>query len=382
MNRNVAIVGYGQTKYESNKDSSREKMVFDATKSTLKSAGLTKADIDTVIGASNDYLDGRTISNVHTVVPLGSDLKDESKVEMDGAFAALYAYMRILSGDHDVALVVGESMASCYPPYIPGILTLDVTYDYPMGFLNEISAAGLQARCYMDKYDVSEEEIAKVSVKNLKNAAKNPFALRQMPKITTKKVLNSKMLYSPIRELNAYPLTDGACGILLASEERAREITDNPVWIEGVGNCHDTYYLGERTLSGCDSLKLAAENAYEMAGIDNPKREIDLAEVHENFSHEELISYEVLGFCGEGEGKKLIDEGVTEMDGDLPVNPSGGALSANPLCATGLVRIAEAAMQIRGDAGEHQVKDVKTALAHGQNGISAQENVVFILRGE
>ena len=382
MDGKVAIVGYAQSKHEGNKDSSREMMIFDVVTDVLKMAGLSKADVDTVITAQNDYLDGRTISNMRTVEPVGAHLKDESKVEMDGAVAALYAYMRILSGDHDVALVVGSSMASTYPAYIPGILTLDVTYDYPMGLLNEVSAAALQAKCYMEKYGVSEEEIAKVSVKNLRNAAKNPFAMRQMPKITTKKVLGSKMLYSPIRELNAYPLTDGACGILLASEERAKEITDSPVWIEGVGNCQDVYHLGERTLSGCDSLKLAAENAYEMAGISNPKREIDLVEVSENFSHEELIFYEALGICKEGEGKKLIDDGITKIDGELPVNPSGGALSANPLCATGLIRIAEAAMQIRGEAGGHQVKDVRTSLAHGQTGICAQENVVFILGGE
>jgi len=382
MDGKVAIVGYAQSKHEGNKDSSREMMIFDVVTDVLKMAGLSKADVDTVITAQNDYLDGRTISNMRTVEPVGAHLKDESKVEMDGAVAALYAYMRILSGDHDVALVVGSSMASTYPAYIPGILTLDVTYDYPMGLLNEVSAAALQATCYMEKYGVSEEEIAKISVKNLRNAAKNPFAMRQMPKITTKKVLGSKMLYSPVRELNAYPLTDGACGILLASEERAKEITDSPVWIEGVGNCQDTYYLGERTLSGCDSLKLAAENAYEMAGISNPKREIDLVEVSENFSHEELIFYEALGLCKEGEGKKLIDDGVTDIDGELPVNPSGGALSANPLCATGLIRIAEATMQIRGEAGGHQVKDVRTSLAHGQTGICAQENVVFILGGE
>ena len=382
MDGKVAIVGYAQSKHEGNKDSSREMMIFDVVTDVLKMAGLSKADVDTVITAQNDYLDGRTISNMRTVEPVGAHLKDESKVEMDGAVAALYAYMRILSGDHDVALVVGSSMASTYPAYIPGILTLDVTYDYPMGLLNEVSAAALQATCYMEKYGVSEEEIAKISVKNLRNAAKNPFAMRQMPKITTKKVLGSKMLYSPVRELNAYPLTDGACGILLASEERAKEITDSPVWIEGVGNCQDTYYLGERTLSGCDSLKLAAENAYEMAGISNPKREIDLVEVSENFSHEELIFYEALGLCKEGEGKKLIDDGITDIDGELPVNPSGGALSANPLCATGLIRIAEATMQIRGEAGGHQVKDVRTSLAHGQTGICAQDNIVFILGGE
>ena len=346
-------------------------------------AGLTKAVGNNLLTAQNDYHDGRTISNVHTVAPMGADLKDESKVEMDsGAFAGLYAYMRILSEDFDVALVLGEDMASCCVPYMPGLLSLDVTYDYPMGLLNEISGAALQAGCYMNKHSVNESSIAKVSVKNLKNGSKNPFALRQMPGITVEEVLKSRMLYSPIRELNAYPLTDGACGILLAEENKAKEITDKPVWIKGVGNCHDTYHLGERTLFGCDSLKLAAERAYKMAGIDDPEKEIDLAEVHEKFSHEELIFYEALGFCGEGEGKKLIEDGITEMDGELPVNPSGGALSACPLCAAGLIRIAEAAMQIREEAGKHQVRDVKTALAHGQNGICAQENIVFILGGE
>lgn len=381
MERKVAIVACAQTEFEKKRNSSREMMVYEVTRDLLGMAGVSRDEVDTVISAQNDYLEGRTISNMRTVGPLGAYMKDESKVEMDGAFAAFYAYARILSGVHDVAVVAGESMASCYPPYLPMTWSLDTTFDRPNGFLNEISAAAIQAGVYMGRYGIGEEQAAGVSVKNLRNAAGNPCALRRMPDIELDDVLDSRMLYSPIRELNAYPLTDGACAILIASGEKARELTDKPVWIEGVGNCHGSYHLGDRDLAGCDSLKAAAGAAYRMAGIKDPLNEVDAVEVHENFSHEELIFYEALGFCGEGEGAALLEAGTTSMDGDLPVNPSGGCLAANALCAAGLVRIAEAAMQLRGEAGGHQVAgEVRTALAHGQNGICAQQNVVFILR--
>jgi acetyl-CoA C-acetyltransferase len=383
MDRRVAIVACAQTKYEQKKDCSREMMVYEVVRDLFGAAGISKSEVDTVISAQSDSLEGRTISNMRTVGPLGAYMKDESKVEMDGAFAAFYAYARILSGIHDVAVVAGESMASCYPPYLPGVWTLDPTFDRPNGFLNEISAAAIQAGSYMREYGVSEERVAGVSVKNLRNASLNPLALRKMPDVDVDDVMASKMLYSPIRELNSYPLTDGACAVLMAEEKKAKLITENPVWIEAIGSSSDSYYLGDRNLKGCDSLRAAANAAYGMAGIKDPGREIDVAELHENYSHEELIFYEALGLCEEGAGSMLLEGGTTGMDGDLPVNPSGGALSANPLCATGLIRIAEAAMQIRGEAGEHQLKgDVRTALAHGQNGLCAQQNMVFILRGE
>lgn len=382
MERRVAVVGYAQTKHEARIDSSREMMVYRVIRDLLAHSGVPKEEVDTVISAQNDSYEGRTISNMRTVGPLAAFMKDESKVEMDGAFAALYGYARVRSGIHDIAIVAGESMASCYPPYLPAVWALDPTFDRPNGFLNEISGAALQARSYMEAYGISDEQVAGVSVKNLANGAYNPFSLRKMTEVDTDTVLGSRMFYSPVRELNAYPLTDGACAIMLAGESRALEITDRPVWIEGVGNCNDPYYLGDRELSASDSMTSAAVAAYRMAGIKDPAREIDLAEVHENFSHEELIFYEALGFCERGRGAEFLQAGKTGLDGDIPVNASGGALAANPLCATGLIRIAEAAMQIRGEAGEHQVeKEVNTALAHGQNGLCAQQNVVFILRG-
>jgi acetyl-CoA C-acetyltransferase len=381
MEKEVAIVGYAQTSYELDSDASREILVLEVAEGALNSAGITRDDIDTVITANNDYLDGRTISNMRLVEPAGAWLKDESKVEMDGAYAALYAMMRILSGDHEVAMVIGVGQASVYATYIPGIMMLDPTFDRERGLLNEVSAAAFQARAYMDAYGIAEEQAAGVSVKNLRNAALNPLALRKMPDVTADEVLASRMLYSPVRELNAFPPSDGACALVLASADKAPDITDNPAWIRGVGFSHDSY-LTQRPLHKLEALKSAADSAYAMAGIDTSREEIDLAEIHENFSHEELMAYEALGFCDEGKGGEMLESGATRADGELPVNPSGGALSANAACAVGLARIAEAAMQVRGDAGEHQVQEVKTALAHGQTGPCAQENIVFILGGE
>ena len=379
--RRVAIVACAQSTYECPKDSSREMMVFDVVHELLRKAGITKRDVDTVISAQNDFLEGRTISNMRTVGPLGAYLKDESKVEMDGAWALLYAYARVLSGNHDIALVAGESMASCYPPYLPATWALDPTFDRPLGLLNELSAAALQAGYYIQAGGASEEQIAGVAAKNLANASRNPYALRRMPGVTAADVLSSKVLYSPIHELEAFPLTDGCCALLLACEEKANEMTDRPVWLAGVGSSSDTYFLGDRDLAASPSLEQAAAAAYKTAGIKDPARDIDLCELSENFAHEELIFYEALGLCPKGKGGEYLESGATRMEGSLPVNPSGGALAANPVCATGLARAAEVALQLRGEAGEHQLpQPVNTALAHGQNGLCAQHNIVFILR--
>lgn len=380
MDKEIAIIGYAQTPYEADAEASREVQVLRATRAALESAGITREQLDTVITANNDYLDGRTISNMRLVEPAGAWQKNESKVEMDGAYAVLYAVMRLLSGDHDIAMVVGESQASVYAGYVPGVMMLDPTFDRQRGLLNEVSAAALQARAYMHASGVSEEQIAGVAAKNLANAARNPLALRADAGADAAKVLASRMLYSPIRELMASPLCDGACAVVLATGKAAAK-AEKPVWIKGVGFSHDSY-LTERSLAEMTSLKDAAQRCYAMAGIEDPASQIDLAELHECFAHEELMAYEALGFCEAGGGGAFFDSGATRIDGSLPVNASGGALGANVVCAAGLARIIEAAMQIRGEAGEHQVRGVKTALAHGQTGICAQENIVFVLGGE
>ncbi len=381
MERKVAIVGYAQSRHQYDMQKTREEMVFEVCKEALRNAGILREELDTVITASTDFLDGRTISNVFLSMAVGAHLKDESKVEEDGALAAYYALMRILAGTHDVALVEAHTQAYTFSPHQISFYTLDPLLDRQVGLLNDVSAAAIQARMYMNDHGVSEEDLAMVSVKNLANAANNPSAQRKMPDLSVEEVLESKIYYDPIRELMISPISDGACAMVLASEEKAREITDNPVWIEGVGTCQ-AGYLRDRNLHRLDSLQSAAKVAYDMAGVRDPFAELDVLEVTERFSHEELMMYEALGLCREGKGKIFIEEGVTWMDGEVPVNPSGGALGADPVCATGLVRIIEAAKQIRGEADGYQIPGARRALAHGQFGICAQKSVVFVLGGE
>lgn len=380
MLRRVAIVGYAQSNHQHNMQKTREDMVFEVCKEALHHAGILREDLDTVITASTDFLDGRTISSVFLSMAVGAFLKDESKVEEDGTFALYYALMRILAGTHDVALVEAHTQGSTFNPHQVSFYTLDPLFDRQIGVLNDVAAAAIQARMYMNRYGVSEEHLAMAAVKNIANAARNPCAHRKMPDVSVKEVMNSKVFYDPIRELTMSPISDGACALVLASEERAREITDKPVWIEGVGSCQDPY-IRDRDISSMDSLRSAASVAYKMAGVKEPLSELGVAEISEKFAHEELMIYEALGLCQEGQGKNLIERGTTSRDGEMPVNPSGGALGADPVCATGLIRVVEAAKQIRGEADGYQVPGVRRALAHGQFGICAQKNMIFILGG-
>jgi acetyl-CoA C-acetyltransferase len=146
-----------------------------------------------------------------------------------------------------------------------------------------------------------------------------------------------------------------------------------------VSNCYETHYLGDRDLADCDALTKAAKKAYIMAGIRSPLRDVDVAEISEEYTYQELMWMEGLGFCDRGEAGRLIDRGVTKMGGRIPVNPSGGVLSGNPVNVAGLARVAEAVLQLRGEAGDRQVEGAKTALAHGVTGVCGQHQCVLIL---
>ncbi|MHA1842955.1 MAG: hypothetical protein ACTSWE_01640, partial [Promethearchaeota archaeon] len=195
----VGIVGYYQVKLYSDANYGRYEMIFEAVRGAMDMAGLKKKDITTVISCTNDYYDGRTISNCFTVEVGGAYLADESKAEMDGAHGVLYGLMRILSGNHKLAVVWGGSMPSCFPYHSARLYETDPTWERPVGYVNDITATGFQMRAYMEKYGVSAENIAHVAVKNHKNAAKNPLALQeaQLPDLTVQDVLNSEIYADP-----------------------------------------------------------------------------------------------------------------------------------------------------------------------------------------
>lgn len=376
--KKIGIVGIGMTKQERRKEAETvADMVFESVTEALEDAGMTIKDIDNFVTGCNDFWDGRTISSMAVGDATGAWDKNISCVEGDGAFVAFYGMTRILSGSFRTTLVTAHSKGSQSLPSLITNAMFDPIYTRPLG-LDAITSGALQARRYMDKYGITEEQCAKVSVKNHRNAKNNPYA--QMPMdISVDHVLNSRMLADPIKLLDASPITDGACAIILANEEMARNFSDNPVWLKGVGFCADAYHLGDRDLAECQSLEKAAKTAYKMAGIKNPFKEIDVAEIYDAFSYQELMWTEGLGFCEKGGGGRLIDSGETEMDGSMPVNPSGGCLSTHAVIAAGLIRIAEATLQIRGDAGMRQVPNVKAALAHGINGPCGQSHCVWIL---
>jgi len=375
----VGIVGFNQVKLYSDANYGRYEMIFEAVRGAIDKAGLKKKDITTVISCTNDYYDGRTISNCWTVEVGGGYLADESKCEMDGAHAVLYGLMRILSGNHKLAVIWGGSMPSCYPYHSARLYETDPTWERPLGYVNDITAGGFQMRAYMEKFGVSKEEIARIAVKNRKNAAKNPLALAesQNANITVQDVLNSDVYSDPVTELMVAQPCDGVAALLLAPERQALKITDNPVWITGVGYSQDTYYLGERDLSVSKSMEIASKTALNAAGIKNPKNEIDVAELFEAYAHEELIFTEALGLAEKGKAASFN----SEINGELAINPSGGAIGGNPPCATGLIRIIEAAKQLRGEANGYQVKGAKKAIASGQIGMCAQNNILFVLEG-
>ena len=375
----VGIVGYNQVKLHSDANYGRYEMIFEAVRGAIDSAGLKKKDITTAISCTNDYYDGRTISNCYTVEVGGGYMTDESKVEMDGAHAVLYGLMRILSGNHKLALVWGGSMPSCFPYHAARLYETDPTWERPVAYVNDITAAGFQMRAYLEKYGVSAEDIAKIAVKNRKNASKNPLALKeaQSANITIKDVIDSEVYADPVTELMVAQPCDGVAALLLAPEKQALKITPNPVWITGVGYSQEAYYLGDRDLTKSTSMELAGKMAYDVAGIKDPRKEIDLAEFYEAYAHEEAIFSESLGIADVGQGTNFS----SEIGGDIPINPSGGAIGGNPPCATGLIRIIEAAKQLRGEADGYQVKGAKKAIASGQIGMCAQNNIIYILEG-
>jgi acetyl-CoA C-acetyltransferase len=373
----VAIVGVAQTKYQGHNPASHAELSYEVTRNALEDAGMTIEDVDNTVTVCNDFWDGRTISSMAITEATGSHRVPTTNVEGDGTYGALMGLMRILSGHHRVTLVVAQSKPS---EGIPSVITnamFDPIYERMLG-LDAVNSSALQMRQYMSNYGVTEEQCAKVSVKNHRNARNNPYA--HMPlDITVEDVLHSRVLADPIKLLDASPMSDGACAIILADESVAKKRGKKAVWIEGVGHCADAYHLGDRDLAESPALQAAAKRAYGMAGVSDPTRNIDVAELYDAFSYMELMWMEGLGLCRQGEAGAVIDKGVTEMKGKLPVNPSGGVLSAHAVQVAGLARIAEAVLQLRGEAGARQVDGARVALAHGIEGACGQGHCVFVL---
>lgn len=376
----VAVVGVGMTRMERERRADTvADLVFEACGAALDDAGMTISEVDTVVTCSNDFFDGRTISSMPVTDACGSYDKNVTTVEGDGAFGAAFALMKVLAGFGTCLFCVHHKGSESVMPLITNAM-FDPVYERSLG-LEAITSSAMQARAYMDRYGVSEEDCARVSVKNHANGFLNPWA--QMPlQLTVEEVLASPYIAEPLKLLDCAPISDGASAIILAGRERAGRTAPKPVWVRGVAYASDAFHLGDRDLAKVDALENAAARAYRMAGISDPAKEIGLAEVYDAFSYMELMWLEGLGLCARGAAAGFTAEGRTALAGSLPVNASGGCLCGHPVLVAGLNRIIECVLQIRGAAGERQVEGVRTAVAQGINGPCGQSHCVWVLGGE
>jgi acetyl-CoA C-acetyltransferase len=305
--------------------------------------------------------------------------KNVSTVEGDGTFGAFYGAMRVLGGFNSTLVVAHSKGSEGDMRHITNGM-FDPIYQRFLG-LEAVTASALQASAYMERYGIREESFAQVSVKNHGNARNNPYAHMAMD-LTVDDVMKSRKIADPIKLLDCSPVSDGAAAVIIANEALARRAKTKPVWIKGIAHCAEEYFLGDRELYNPKSLRNAAARAYAMAGIDGPRRDLDVVELYDAFSYMEPLWLEGLGLCDPGDGPKLLENGTTTMSGALPVNPSGGVISAHALLVAGLARIIEAVLQLRGEAENRQVEGARTALAHGINGPCGQSHCVWVLSAD
>ncbi len=379
--RPVAIIGTGQTKHARVRDDvSQPELVREAALAALRDADLRPSDVDAVLVGNMELFEGRALPELwvgEAAFGAGKPCLKVATGGTSGTSTCIAGFHQVAAGLFDVVLVVGfEKHSEGHTQ--TGMALTDPFWDRSVAS-GALGNFALSVSQYMAERGVTEQQAALVAVKARQNAARNPHAHLQMAELTCDEVLSSRMLAHPLRLLDMCPQSDGACAIVVASEDVARRRCARPAWVKAAATRHDQPYLGDldRRLASMRTLREASQAAYAAAGISEPLRELDVAEIYEPVTYAELAWYEALGFCPDGEAGRLIEDGVTTMDGELPVNPSGGVLSTNPVGASGVIRVAEAALQIHGRGGARQVDGAELALATGY-GVYAWADAVVL----
>lgn len=382
--RRVAVVGIGHGKFGIRSDASLRELAFESVKACLEDAKVALDDVDamvTSIAGDEFSFSLQPSAQVHDYI--GFHPKPNYRVEgacASGSMALRTGWMTVASGLADMMLVVGvEKMTEVPTSVATDIMGRggDAMWEYPFG-LTFPGYYAMLAQAHMAEFGTTEKHLAMVAVKNHHYGKLNPVAHMQK-EVTLEKALSSFMVAYPLKLFDCSLITDGSASVLLASEEKAREVTSTPVWIIGLGLATDTMAIGDRkTLTALRATELASKKAYEIAGI-RPS-DVDVATVHDCFTIAEILAYEDLGFCPKGDGWKLIEEGATHLAGRIPVNLDGGLKSkGHPIGATGVSMAVEITKQLRGEASNHQVSNAETGLTHNVGG-SGQIVAVHIFR--
>ncbi|MGB9778411.1 MAG: thiolase domain-containing protein [Candidatus Bathyarchaeales archaeon] len=378
----VAIVGVGCVGFRPIiPELSYKELMYEAAVKAYEDAGgiNPRKDVDVFVTCAEDYLEGFSIFDEFVPDQLGAALRHLFTVSGDGMLGLATAYMLIKTGQFDTVVVEAHSKASDILTYMDIVaFGLDPIFNRPLGG-HPYYVAGMEMNRYLYETCTTMEQCAQVVVKNKKNAILNPYAAYGA-NVTLDQVLSSETYFYPLKKLEISTPADGCVVMVLASENVAEKLTDKPVWVKGVGWCTETPNLENMDWARAVYTRLAAEMAYKTAKISNPWKEIDFAEIHDLFAYKELQHMEALKLCDYGEAGKLTEEGLTALDGEFPVNPSGGLLGMGyGLEASGMQKLLEAVLQLRGEAGRRQIPDAEVGLAHTWRGIPTTTGVVAIL---
>jgi acetyl-CoA C-acetyltransferase len=369
----VAVVGIGQTKHQATRgDVSMAGLLREAAQRALTDAQMTWTDIDAVvIGKAPDFFEGVMMPELFLADALGCSGKPLFRVHTAGSVGgstAIVASQLIQAGIHQRVLTVAFEKQS--ESEAMWALSLPIPFTPPL----HAGAGGYFAphiRSYIRRAKAPDHIGILVALKDRQNGVKNPYAHLHEPDISFDSIKESLMLWDPIRYAETCPSSDGACALVLGSEKVADAAAAEgrkPAWIQGTAMRSEPTLSAERDTVLPLGGALCAADVYKQAGITNPRKDVDCVEMYVPFSWFEPMWLENLGFAEPGEGWKLTEDGVTALDGDLPVNMSGGVLCTNPIGASGMLRFAEAAMQVRGTAGDHQVDGARKAVGHAYGG--------------
>lgn len=392
MSQNVAVIGVGQTGFRARWDAmTYVELAQQAAMRALADARLTPDDIDAVVySMAPTHFMGVADCDKWAVDFIGARGKPFMRVHTGGATggsAFHAAWTQVASGQHRRVLVIGADRITETPD---AQFVLNLIWDplYEQDFaLNTVTMTALSTQRYMARYGVTEEQYARVVVRARRNAMNNPNAhLKGL--ITVDDVMNSPRVAWPYKLFDICPRSAGAAAIVLADETTAREACSRPAFVTGVGAVSNTVFQGDRCVPSADcdfaehaEIAIAARECYAQAGITDPAKEIQVAELYDPFSSFQFPELESMGFCERGTAAHLSDEGAFEPGGITAVGPSGGTLCTNPIGVTGLVRVADAALQVMGRAGAMQVPGVRNALATAAGG-SAQFFACTLLSDE
>jgi acetyl-CoA acetyltransferase len=349
-NDDIAIIGWSISPMERHTAKTETQMLLDVVTEAVGHAGITRADVDFTCAGSCDYVAGQAFSFVQNTDAIGAwPPKRDSHVEMDGAWAMYEAWVRLLLGDIDVAVAMGSGRSSTADPALIYPMEMDPFYLAPLG-ADHVSLAALQARTLLDAGLVTERQMAEVAVRTRRDAMGNPHT-QVSGEFDVDELLAAEYVTAPLRRHDVPPITDGACAIVIARGDRARQLSEDPIWITGFSHVSELHYPGMRDLRTSN----AARSAAQAAGLG--EHPVQVAELQTSFTHEEPVLVEALGLAA-----------------DVVVNPSGGPLAANPIMATGLIRVIEAARAISDGRAQRSV-------GHASSGPCLQQNLVCVLEG-